>query len=139
MADLAAKLRPVARAMLAPDETLAGCCVATWQKTLSGRMVAIAVAPTRIVVQPLDRRFSPTGAAIPLPPDALARVRVANGVGGSVSIPSLIVDAVSITVDLSPVTGERMRLLLMGAGGRIQHDGIRALLAYLQPLVEPNS
>jgi hypothetical protein len=139
MADLAAKLVPVARALLAPDETLTGCCVATWQRTLSGRMVAIAVAPSRIVVQPLDRRFSPAADAIPLPPEALARVRVTNGVGGSVSIPSLIMDAVSITVDLSPVTGDRMRLLLMGSGGQIQHDGIRALLAYLQPLVEPNS
>jgi hypothetical protein len=29
--------------------------------------------------------------------------------------------------------------MLMGSGGQVQHDGIRALLAYLQPLVEPNS
>lgn len=102
-------------------------------------MVAIAVAPGRIVVQPLDRRFSPAGAAVSLPPEALARVAIVNGVGGSVSIPSLIMDAVSITVDLSPVAGERLRLMLMGAGGQVQHDGIQALLAYLQPLVEPNS
>ena len=46
--------------------------------------------------------------------------RYRNGVGGSVSIPSLIMDAVSITVDLSPVAGERMKLLLMGSGGEIQ-------------------
>lgn len=102
-------------------------------------MVAIAVAPGRIVVQPLDRRFSPAGAGVSLPPEALARVAIVNGVGGSVSIPSLIMDAVSVTVDLSPVAGERMRLMLMGAGGQVQHDGIQALLAYLQPLVEPNS
>lgn len=113
--------------------------MATWQKTFSGRMVAIAVAPGRIVVQPLDRRFSPAGPPVALPPEALARVRIENGVGGSVSIPSLIMDAVSITVDLSPVAGERMTLFLMGSGGEIQHTGIQALLAYLQPLVEPNS
>ena len=139
MADLADRLEPIARGLLAPGETLTGCCVATWQKTFSGRMVAVAVAPDRIVVQPLDRRLSPVGAPVPLPPEALARVRIENGVGGSVSIPSLIMDAVSITVDLSPVAGERMKLFLMGSGGEIQHTGIQALLAYLEPLVEPNS
>jgi hypothetical protein len=139
MADLATKLEPIARGLLAPGETLTGCCVATWQKTFSGRMVAIAVAPGRIVVQPLDRRFSPAGAPVALPPEALARVRIENGVGGSVSVPSMIMDAVSITVDLSPVAGERMKLFLMGSGGEIQHTGIHALLGYLQPLVEPNS
>lgn len=139
MADLATRLEPIARALLAPGETLTGCCVATWQKTFSGRMVAIAVAPGRILVQPLDRRFSPAGPPVALPPEALGRVRIENGVGGSVSVPSIIMDAVSITVDLSPVAGERMRLLLMGSGGQIQHAGIAALLAYLEPLVEPSS
>jgi hypothetical protein len=32
-----------------------------------------------------------------------------------------------------------MKLFLMGSGGEIQHTGIQALLAYLEPLVEPNS
>ncbi|MEO8263702.1 MAG: hypothetical protein ABI566_14130 [Pseudolysinimonas sp.] len=136
MADLADRLVPVARALLDPGETLTGCCVATWQKTFSGGMVAIAVSPTRIVVQRLDRRFTPTGTAISLPPDRIARAELMNGIGGSVSAPSLILDAVSITVALSPVDGDRLRLMLMGSGGQIQHDGIAALLSYLEPLLE---
>jgi hypothetical protein len=133
MADLAQKLEPVAHALLNPGEDLAGCCVATWQRTLSGRMVAIAVTPGRIVVQPLDRRFSPAGDPISLPPESIARSSVQQGVGGSVTIPSIIMDAVSITVDLTSTDGTRLRLLLMGSGGQVQHDGIVALLAFLDP------
>jgi hypothetical protein len=131
MADLAQKLEPVARALLNPGEDLTGCCVATWQRTFSGRMVAIAITPARLIVQPLDRRFSPTGDPVSLPPESLARVSVQHGVGGSVTIPSIIMDAVSITVDLTSTDGTRLRLLLMGSGGQLQHDGITALLAFL--------
>ena len=131
MADLAQKLEPVARALLNPGEELTGCCVATWQRTFSGRMVAIAITPARLIVQPLDRRFSPTGEPVSLPPQNLARVFVQHGVGGSVTIPSIIMDAVSITVDLTSTDGTRLKLLLMGSGGQLQHDGITALLAFL--------
>ena len=136
MADLADRLVPVARGLLEPGETLTGCCVATWQKTFSGGMVAIAVSPARLVVQRLDRRFAPAGAAISLPPERIARAEVSHGIGGTISAPSLILDAVAITVTLSPVDGDRLRLMLMGSGGQVQHDGIAALLAYLEPLVE---
>lgn len=135
MADLAQKLEPVARALLAPGETLVGCCIATRQKTFSGGMVAIAVAPGRIVVQALDRRFQPAGAPLSLPPERLARVRLVNGIGGSATLPSLIVDAVSISADLTTTDGERLKLMLMTSGGQVQHDGLTALLAYLDPLV----
>lgn len=134
MADLAGKLEPVARGLLEPGETLVGCCVATWQRTFSGGMVAIAVAPARIVVQKLDRRFGASGEPVSLPPERIAHARVTNGVGGSVSIPSLIMDAVSVTVDITDIDGTRLRLLLMSSGGQVQHDGIGALLAYLEPL-----
>jgi hypothetical protein len=136
MADLADKLVPVARGLLSPGEDLLGCCVATRQKTFSGGMVAIAVAPGRIVVQALDRRFSPAGAPISLPPESLTRVRLVNGVGGSVTVPSIIMDMVSITADLTTADGERLKLMMMGSGGQVQHEGIAALLAYLEPLVE---
>src|SRR5688572_3260256 len=98
-------------------------------------MVALAVAPGRIVVQALDRRFQPAGAPLSLPPERLARVRLVNGVGGSVTLPSLIMDAVSISADLTTTDGERLRLMLMTSGGQVQHDGLTALLAYLDPLV----
>jgi hypothetical protein len=136
MADLAGKLEPVARALLAPGESLVGCCVATWQRTFSGGMVAIAVTNGRIIVQKVDRRFGPSGDPVSLPPARIARALVTNGVGGSVSIPSLIMDAVSVTVDITDIDGLRLRLMLMGSGGEIQHDGITALLAYLEPFGE---
>lgn len=131
MAELAETLLPIARALLSPGETLTGCCVGTWQRTFSGRMVAIAIAPGRIIIQPLDRRFRPVGSPISLPPERLARVGVRNGVGGSVSTPSIIMDAVIATVDLTTTDGMRLRLLLMGSGGQVQHDGIAALLSYV--------
>jgi len=131
MADLAQKLEPVARALLEPGEALTGCCAATWQRTFSGRMVAIAVSPGRIIVQPLDRRFAPVGDPVSLPPDRIRQADVRNGVGGSVSIPSIIMDAVSITVDLTTTEGQRIKLFLMGSGGEVQHIGIAALMAAL--------
>lgn len=131
MAELAETLVPIARALLSPGETLTGCCIATWQRTFSGRMVAIAIAPGRIIIQPLDRRFGPVGSPISLPPERLARVGVDHGVGGSVSTPSIIMEAVSVTVDLTTTDGMRLRLLLMGSGGQVQHDGIAALLSYV--------
>jgi hypothetical protein len=139
MADLAEKLVPVARALLHDGETLVGCCVATWQKTLSGSLMAIAVAGDRIVVQRVDRRFSAAGDALSLPRERLARVRLVNGVGGSVSIPSIIMDAVAVTADLTTTDGLRIKLSLMVSGGsltggRVQHDGVAALLAFLEPL-----
>jgi hypothetical protein len=139
MADLADRLIPVATTLLSPGETLTGCCVATWQKTFSGRMVAIAVAPDRIIVQALTRRFEPDGDPIPLPRERLRRVAVSNGIGGSVTMPSLLMETVSISVDLTTTDALRLRLMLMGSGGQVQHDGIAALLAYLQPLLEPSS
>jgi len=139
MADLAQKLIPIAEALLEPGETLVGCCVATWQKTFTGGMYAIAVAPRRVILQKLDRRFSPTGEPVSLTPEGIAHASVENGIGGTLSIPSLIMDAVAISVVLSPTQGERLRFSLMGSGGQVQHDGIAALLTYLEPLLEPNS
>ena len=136
MADLAERLVPVARALLEPGETLTGCCVATWQKIFRGGMAGIAVSPTRIVVQHLDRRFAPSGLPVSLPRDRLARAEVMNGIGGTISAPSLILDGVSITVTLSPIAGDRLRLMLMPSGGPVQREGIAALLAYLEPLLE---
>ena len=105
-------LPPVATALLAPGEELIGCCVATWQKTFTGGMYAVAVAPTRIVLQKLDRRFAPTGDPLPLPPERIARAAVENGIGGEWSIPNLIMDAVSISVLITTTDGERLKLMV---------------------------
>jgi hypothetical protein len=131
MADLAAKLEPIARAMLDDGETLVGCCIATWQKTFSGGMVAVAVAPGRIVLQRLDRRFAPAGDPISLPPDQVEAASIAAGVGRSVSIPSILMENVSITVELATTGAGRIRMMLVGSGGEVQHAGIQELVAYL--------
>jgi len=73
-------LPPIAKGLLRPDEEMLGCCVATWQKTFSGRMVAIAVADDRIVVQPLNNKFAAAGEPIDLPRSRIAKQRVEAGV-----------------------------------------------------------
>ena len=69
------RLEPLARSLLEPGENLRGCCVATQQSLLSGRMVAIVVADDRLIVQGLTRRFEPAGEPLSLPPSRIADVR----------------------------------------------------------------
>ena len=81
MADLESKLRPVAESLLGPDETLLGTCIATQQKTFKGWMVAIVVAPERLVLQKLTRKFEPDGEPLSLTRADIADASVGGGGG----------------------------------------------------------
>ncbi|CAN5421664.1 hypothetical protein BH09ACT4_BH09ACT4_00220 [soil metagenome] len=138
MANLADKLVPVARALLEPGETLTGCCVGTWQKTFSGRMVAIAVAPGRIIVQPVNRRWEPNAEPVLLPRDHIVRASITGGGGDWLTAPSIVMDAASVAVHLTSTDGLRLKLMLMTGegllgslgGGEIQRHGVQALAEF---------
>lgn len=135
MTDLNSRLEPLARSLLEPGENLRGCCVATQQTLLTGRMVAIVVADDRLIVQGLTRRFEPAGDPLSLPPSRIAGVRVTGGGSGWATAGALILDAVSARLELRTTEGTRLKLTMMtaegilagAAGGETQRAGVQAL------------
>ena len=59
--ELEARVRPAIERQLEAGEELRGVCVATQQSTFRGRMVVIGVTPGRLLLQPVDRKLSPSG------------------------------------------------------------------------------
>ncbi len=135
MADLGEKLEPVARALLDPEEELRGCCVATQQSTFKGRMVAIAVADARLVIQGLDRKFEPSGEPLSLTPERIAKAKIEGGGGGWMELEAIVMDKVSVTLRIRTTDGEKLKLMMMRAegplgglgGGETQRQGLEAL------------
>ena len=112
-----------------------GCCVATQQKLLSGRMVAILTTADRIVVQGLTRRFEPDGEPLSLTPSRIADVRIRGGGAGWATAGAMILDAVASRLDLRTTDGTALSLTLMtgdgvlgtAGGGETQRAGVEAL------------
>jgi hypothetical protein len=132
MADLGDKLPPVAQALLAPEERLLGCCVASQVGLLKGRMVAIVVAPDRLVVQGLSRKFEPAGEPLSLPPEQIMEARTEGGGGGWPEVGAAIMDRASVTLKLRTSDGEKLKLTMMRGEGRLgggetQRQGVQAL------------
>lgn len=136
MADLESKLRPLAESLLAPGEELLGACVATQQKTFKGWLVAIAVAPERVVLQKLTRRWEADGEPLSLPPERIAEAKVGDGGGMSASAAGLLMDEVATLLIIKTTDGEKLKLRMMNAdggllgtasGGEIQRQGVVAL------------
>lgn len=135
MTGLADHLEPLARSLLDPGENLRGCCVATQQNLLSGRMVAIVIADDRLIVQGVNRRFEPAGELLSLPPSRIADVRITGGGSGWATVGALILDAVSTRLTLRTTEGAKLALTMMtadgfladAAGGEIQRAGVQAL------------
>jgi hypothetical protein len=129
------RLEPLARALLAPGENLRGCCVATQQNLLSGRMVAIVVADDRLIVQGLSRKFEPVGEPLSLPPSRIADARIIGGGSGWATVGALILDAVSARLVVRTIEGTKLALTMMTAdgifagpaGGETQRAGVEAL------------
>jgi hypothetical protein len=124
---LEAKLQPVAESLLAPDETLAGCCVATQTSLFKGRMVALAVTADRIVVQGLTRRFEPDGEPLSLTPDRIAEAGVDGAGGGWITLNAAIMDRAAVTLKLRTTDGEKLKLMMMRSGDEVQRTGVAAL------------
>jgi hypothetical protein len=126
---------PVARSLIDSGETLRGCCVATQQSLLSGRLVVIVVTDDRLIVQGLTRRFQPAGEPISLLPSDITVARIHDGGAGWSTVGAAILDAVSIRLDLRTREGAKLALTMMtadgllagAAGGETQRAGVEAL------------
>jgi hypothetical protein len=98
-------------------------------------MVAIVVADDRLIVQGLTRRFEPAGEAISLPPSRIADARIRGGGTGWATVGAMILDAVSVRLELRTTDGEKLVLTMMNAegilsgpaGGETQRAGVAAL------------
>jgi hypothetical protein len=64
---LAASVAPV----VPPGDTLQGVALANRQSTFSAKLYAIAVTDRHLILQPLDRKLAPSGAAVVVRPDEL--------------------------------------------------------------------
>jgi hypothetical protein len=98
-------------------------------------MVAIVVTDDRLIVQGLTRRFEPSGDAISLPPSQIADARIRGGGTGWATVGAMILDAVSVRLELRTADGSRLALTMMNAdgilsgpaGGETQRAGVIAL------------
>ena len=137
MGDFDAKLRPHLAGMLAEGEELEGICACSQQKGLfSGGAVALGVTPGRLIVQPLDRRGNPDGAAESLRPEDIAEAKAEGAGGGWPEVGAAIMDQHAVKLTLRTTAGEKLRLMMMRAdggfmgklgGGEGQRRGVEAL------------
>lgn len=136
--DLDAKLHAALAPALEPGEELRGACLATQQSTFKGRMVAIGVAPGRILVQGLTRKFEPDGEPLSLPPERIAEAKAEGAGGGWPEISAAIMDSAAVTLRIKTDDGEKLKLTLMRGtgplgglgGGESQLEGVEALGAW---------
>ena len=134
MADLGDELRPVAQSLLDPGEQLLGCCVASQTGVFKGRMVVIVVAPDRLVVQGMTRKFEPDGPPLSLPPERIAQASAGDGALWP-ELSAAIVQSASVTLKLRTTGGEKLKLVMMHGkgvfgrlgGGETQREGVEAL------------
>jgi hypothetical protein len=141
--DFDEKLRPRMETLLDPGETLDGICACSQQKGMfSGGAVALGVAPTRLLVQPLNRRGDPEGEARAISPGDVASAK-AEGAGSNwPEIGAAIMDTAAVKLTLKLNDGEKVRLMMMRAdgpaalkalgGGESQRRGVQALAAWFQ-------
>ena len=138
MADtFASKVVPVLEPRLEPGEALRGVAAATYQKTFSGAMWAIGVTDRRLVFQPLDRKFQPTG---PLR-SASAREHLAgaalDGAGdGWWTVPAAIADLHSLILRITLDDGDSVNVTMTRGGMKLlggdeQRDAIVAMAELL--------
>lgn len=142
MADLASELHPFAESLLEPGEELLGACVASQQRRLKGWMVAIAVAPERIVIQRMarGREFKGEGEPLSLRREDIAAARAGGAGTWGASPTAPIMDRATVELKISTTGGEKMKLMLMrsgkalgiGAGADIQAEGVEALARWFE-------
>jgi hypothetical protein len=138
MGELGDKLRGVLEPALEPGETLRGACVATQTGLFKGRMVAIGVTDSRLILQGANRRWDADGPPISLPPERIADAEAEGAGGGWVDIGSSIMDRAAVTLKLRTTDGEKLKLTMMRGtgplgglgGGEDQRSGIEALGAW---------
>jgi hypothetical protein len=138
MGELADKLNAAIEPALEPGEQLRGLCVATQQSMFKGRMVAIGVTESRLVIQGVNRKWEPDGEPISLPPERIAEADAEGAGGGWADLSSAVMDKAAVTLKLKTVDGEKLKLTMMRGtgplgglgGGEVQREGIEALGAW---------
>jgi hypothetical protein len=136
MVDFEAKHRPRIEALLDPGEELRGICAVNHrQSAFKGRLVALGVTDRRLLLQPLDRRGDPAGAAESILPEQVASAK-AGGAGGGWPTPgAAIADHSAVSVKLRTTDGRKLKLMMMHGegvfgglgGGESQREGVSAL------------
>lgn len=140
MADFAERHRPVLDAALAPGEVLEGVLAVNHrQSAFKGRLLAIGVTATRLLVQPVSRKGEADGPVQPIRRDEVAEVKVAGAGGGWLTVSAAIADHSALSLDLKTMDGTRWRLMMMHGegilgglgGGESQRQGVDALARWL--------
>src|SRR3954454_4112013 len=147
MADLESKHRPGFESQLEPGEELRGLCVASQQKSMfKGGAVAIGVTDRRLMVQPLDRRGEPDGAAESMVPDQIASAKAGGAGGGWWSVTTGILDHAAVRLEIKTTDGAKVKLMLMRGegkllgklgGGEPQRQGLDALAEWFRVVEAP--
>jgi hypothetical protein len=135
--DLDVELRPVAEAVLTEGEER-GVCVATQVGMFKGRQVQLGVTDGRLLVQGMNRKFEPCGAAISLPPERIADASAEGAGGGWVNVGLAIMDGAAVTLKVRTTDGEKLKLTMMRGtgvfgklgGGDTQRHGVEAVTAW---------
>jgi hypothetical protein len=136
--ELGDKLRAVLEPALEPGEALTGACVATQTGLFKGRMVAIGVTPSRLIVQGANRKWEPDGEPISLPPERIASASAEGAGGGWAEFGSAVMEKAAVTLKLKTTDGEKLKLTMMRGtgplgglgGGDDQRSGVEALGAW---------
>ncbi len=125
-------------ALLAPQlgagEELLGVVHATQPKVFSASLFAVGVTPTRLLLQPIDRRLAAAGPAVAIAREAISEASV-WGWGGSVA------DFLSTYANQQlrfAADGKKYRLMALGGNavedalsGPSQRRGLEALIRFL--------
>jgi hypothetical protein len=94
------------------------------------------VTDQRLLVQPLDRRGSPSGEPVSIRPGDVASAKAGGAGGGWWSVPAGILDHAAVRLEIRTTDGGKLKLMLMRgegkllgglAGGEPQRQGIQAL------------
>jgi hypothetical protein len=117
---------------------LRGTCVATQHGLFKGRMVAIGVTESRLLLQGVDRHWERDGEPLSLPPERIADASAQGAGGGWADIGAAIMDQAAVTLRLKTTDGEKLKLTMMRGtgplgglgGGEVQQRGVEALGAW---------
>ena len=144
MADLDSTYRAHLGSQLGGGEELLGICVASQQKGLfKGGAVAIGVTDRRLLVQPLDRRGDPDGAAEPIAPEQVESAKAGGAGGGWWTVTTGILDHTAVRLEIRKTDGEKLKVMLMRGegklfgklgGGEPQRLGLEALAEWFRAI-----
>lgn len=135
MADIDSKYRDHLEAQA--GEELRGLCVASQQSGMfKGGAVVIGVTDRALLVQPLNRRGDPDGAAQSIPSEQVASAKAGPAGGEWFNVDAVVLDHAAARLEIKTTGGEKLKLMLMRGegkllgklgGGETQREGVEAL------------